>query len=645
MRQLRRCSPGADQRRLWLAYASLILTCVPFSRAQDAASAARLFSRAPAAATVCKGDLNLHLCSINFPSNWCCSASSVCLSLNNTGTDSVICCPTSSPDGCQALEPISCDISKQNATLNPDSQLFVQDSSRQLPTCGQGACCPLGYSCSGGRCWMKEDTRRAPGPQSAAPSSSHKGASSTIMSSDPPTATITSGASATPSLALPGANSSQHTPTPQSAGDYPLRAVLAGLFPGVIIGAIVCGIIFFWLRKRSQRRIAETERDSWLPQVAAIAATGNHRPGESQNRLISEPIYNPQHSNRTHFVRPPPVDEPRTGLAPVTPQPSRWKKISPRLGTGTWDTNVPTLKEPTPPTRVRIRPQPSAGSLQYTPTPVGRSALYPPSDTPGLAVTTSAATAVEKLLKPLSPLLPAFDRGTPRSQLSKASLHSRATVSNQNLSLLPPQANTSRSRSRSNSTTTTFSSSSSTTSSRGKASLLEKSLPRPPPSFQLSPQSRHDTFSSSQTVNCLLSTAGPALVPSGIFTFQDQVNASQQQFQFYNSLTPPQPQQQAERYQPQHRRRPSQRSFLSTPRSSHEEQQRPVLGSPWQMQQQQLQRSPPPLDVVLESPISPDKAMDYDGGQGQRITNFSNLMLEAGYAHGSPARAVGRAER
>ena len=82
------------------------------------------------------------------PDSFCCPSTSTCIPFNNR--KSAICCPTG--ETCSVITAISCDVSQQNATLHPESQLFSTDLSGTLETCN-GKCCPNGYHCDqSGQC-------------------------------------------------------------------------------------------------------------------------------------------------------------------------------------------------------------------------------------------------------------------------------------------------------------------------------------------------------------------------------------------------------------------------------------------------------------------------------------------------------------
>lgn len=77
----------------------------------------------------------------DLPNNFCCTASTSCLSVDNGR--SVVCCPDGS--SCSNLGVITCDVSLQDANNN-SGPIYTTRLSDQLPSCGD-RCCPFGYTC------------------------------------------------------------------------------------------------------------------------------------------------------------------------------------------------------------------------------------------------------------------------------------------------------------------------------------------------------------------------------------------------------------------------------------------------------------------------------------------------------------------
>lgn len=182
------------------------------------------------------------------------------MSLNGDEVKSVICCPAGSD--CAFIQPITCDLTQLNATLHPDNQMHLSDTTGiELPTCGS-KCCPLGYSCKSGMC-SKDET--APSP--------------------------TSSATSTPSATRPASQSQTSecaAPVPVKQG-FDGKAFAAGLIPGLVLGALgAIGVM--WLINK--RREAKSDR-KFSGDFGNVA------------RKISDPIYDPENSARVDFIRRP----------------------------------------------------------------------------------------------------------------------------------------------------------------------------------------------------------------------------------------------------------------------------------------------------------------------------------------------------
>ena len=182
------------------------------------------------------------------------------MSLDSADVQSVICCPAG--QDCAFIQPITCDVTQLNATLHPDNQMHVSDTTGvELPTCGS-KCCPLGYTCNSGMC-KKDET----------------------------TSTPTSSATSTPSATKP-ASSSQTSgcpaPVPVKQG-FDGKSFAAGLFPGLVIGALgAVGLV--WLINKRRETQSSKKYSGDFGHVA---------------RQISDPIYDPEHAARVDFIRRP----------------------------------------------------------------------------------------------------------------------------------------------------------------------------------------------------------------------------------------------------------------------------------------------------------------------------------------------------
>ncbi|OCK77212.1 hypothetical protein K432DRAFT_384873 [Lepidopterella palustris CBS 459.81] len=245
-----------------LSLVCLISSTVPSSSAlATAVSAAQVVGLIRREAATCGGVSGLQQCGSNYPSDFCCPSSTTCLQLNNTASTSVICCPAG--QDCKFIQPITCDVGQLNATLHPENQIHAANTTGvTLPPCG-GSCCPLGYTCSGGMCAIVS--------------------SSTSPSSSPTATAIHTGAAASQTAA-----STPPIPTtaPSSNPAFPARAVVAGFFPGMLLGALLALAIVWFISKRR-----EAARNRYSGDFGHVAHT------------VSDPIYDPTYAARTDFLR------------------------------------------------------------------------------------------------------------------------------------------------------------------------------------------------------------------------------------------------------------------------------------------------------------------------------------------------------
>ena len=211
----------------------------------------------------CGGVPGLLQCGTGFPFEFCCPSSSTCTPLNSTDVIAAICCPKGAD--CSFIQPITCDVNQLNATLHPDNQIHLSDTKGiELPKCGT-QCCPLGYGCAGGMC----------SAEAAAPSST---------STSVATATSTSTPTKSPSVSQTEAPTAAPIVTEQGFNG---RSFVAGLFPGLVIGALgTLGLI--WVIKKRRERQSKERFSGDFGHVA---------------RTISDPIYDPQYSQRSDFIR------------------------------------------------------------------------------------------------------------------------------------------------------------------------------------------------------------------------------------------------------------------------------------------------------------------------------------------------------
>ncbi|KAL4885980.1 hypothetical protein BJY04DRAFT_179638 [Aspergillus karnatakaensis] len=259
--------------------------------------------------------------------DFCCSSGSTCVGLD--GGSSVICCP----DGqdCTYIEPITCDISKQDASLHPDNVIKTTRLDDELPSCGK-SCCPFGYTCQGKFCAMEEassssststrstttkttetptstpTTTEEPSTETAdiTDSSTTTTTQTTPETTDPDVgaiSTITPDASptvitlSTPTLSQYSAASDNNSTSnivseETTCPAFPTNAVLAGFFPGSVFGAVAALLLTVCIRRHQRNR---------LPPVEKVAQN-TYRKSTGTLMGISDPIPSDESSFRTDFL-------------------------------------------------------------------------------------------------------------------------------------------------------------------------------------------------------------------------------------------------------------------------------------------------------------------------------------------------------
>lgn len=218
---------------------------------------------------------NLTDCGSPLPSGWCCPQQTTCMSLNNTGTLSALCCPNG--NDCGQIETISCNITLQDPSKFPSASVHTQDLTKSLPTCGDN-CCPLGYECnSAGDCQILNSTKEAPTSSASTSSSTASAMSSSTASSSKSTGTTV------PANAIP---------IPVSNTGFSGRSFAAGFVPGLVLGILATLLLIFFLARRKKR--------------ADKGSIFNEKP----DRTISDPIYHPQFAARTDFLHKRTASEP-----------------------------------------------------------------------------------------------------------------------------------------------------------------------------------------------------------------------------------------------------------------------------------------------------------------------------------------------
>ncbi|KAI9650162.1 hypothetical protein NHQ30_000175 [Ciborinia camelliae] len=215
------------------------------------AQASNIFERATCPESSYKQCTNTGL-----PSDFCCPSTSTCISLAQNTT--LLCCPNGGD--CSTIQPITCDITQQNATAHPANTLKTTALTVTLETCGLN-CCPFGYTCKNGNCQINANQADSvPGQQQSSAVSSatsstlgvatSTGRKATATSSNPSSSTNSSSTSAASSTSTPIAI------IPKTCDKFPVEAILVGLFPGIALGVllVLLGVCCLGRRKASDRK-------------------------------------------------------------------------------------------------------------------------------------------------------------------------------------------------------------------------------------------------------------------------------------------------------------------------------------------------------------------------------------------------------
>ena len=101
---------------------------------------------------------NYTTCGNGLPLNFCCQTGQFCLSLAANTTS--VCCRDKA--NCSNILPIPCNIQDQNVTISPYSPVHTTALNSALPRCGISqdgnvTCCPFGFLCAGGTCFLNTD--------------------------------------------------------------------------------------------------------------------------------------------------------------------------------------------------------------------------------------------------------------------------------------------------------------------------------------------------------------------------------------------------------------------------------------------------------------------------------------------------------
>ncbi|RKU42745.1 hypothetical protein DL546_005363 [Coniochaeta pulveracea] len=292
-----------------------------------------------------------------FPSNFCCETTETCIPLAASTT--MMCCPAGTD--CTIIAPISCNLTLQDPNYDPKAFIKTTALHGTLGHCGDGTCCPYGFSCGedpdhGITCKMDKDqnhqpTESVPISSTTSPTaSSGSRSSSTITPSTPsgtsiqviPTSSPSSLSSSSSSLRSTSTggttpvsttdpdttpSSNPDTNTGGGGGGTP-TAVIAGAAVGAVLVTIAVAFIawVFLKRSRSRKHAGDDDDRDALKLTRSTSSFGN---------IISNPIISETTKPmRSDFVRKSPGRSSMVGsilgsfgrsptLVPETPSPPR----------------------------------------------------------------------------------------------------------------------------------------------------------------------------------------------------------------------------------------------------------------------------------------------------------------------------------
>ncbi|RAL11372.1 uncharacterized protein BO97DRAFT_392452 [Aspergillus homomorphus CBS 101889] len=227
----------------------------------------------------------------NLPSTFCCPSTSTCISLDDSS--SAICCPAG--QSCDYIEPITCDVQLQNATSHPKNSVHTTRLDESLAKCGS-KCCPFGYTCTGNSlCSLDTSTASTATASTTKPTATISSTASTTSSSTP--SSLATAISATDPRVSKSSTTSQDTNTnttasPLTCPQYPTAAILAGFFPGMLLGvtATLLSLVLY-----------RTYRRKHQPASAKVAQF-TRRSSKGTLIGISSPMPSDETAYRTDFL-------------------------------------------------------------------------------------------------------------------------------------------------------------------------------------------------------------------------------------------------------------------------------------------------------------------------------------------------------
>lgn len=284
------------------------------------------------------------------PESFCCPTTSTCMPFNSK--KSAICCPAG--QNCDIITAISCDISQQNATLHPGSQLFSTDLSGTLESCNGNLCCPKGYTCQSGQCAVVNSTT-TPSTSSTTPTSSSQTSSQiTSSSSSGSSASPTKSQTSTSATLIPSGQATTNGSLLQPhCPQFTAAGTLVGFFSGLASGILLTVIFLCCFGHRRHK----DPPSPTSPEFSNVRAS------------ISDPIYKSQGMDtvRADFLRR--ESKPRKSLRSVfTKSSTMLRRSAPVDGIGRSILNVPQTPVNQRSPSIRTKREPSMESIKiYSP--------------------------------------------------------------------------------------------------------------------------------------------------------------------------------------------------------------------------------------------------------------------------------------
>ncbi|EON97280.1 hypothetical protein UCRPA7_7224 [Phaeoacremonium minimum UCRPA7] len=244
-------------------------------------------------------------CPDGLPDNFCCPNGQTCNAL--AGNTTALCCPEGA--NCDRIQPITCDLSQQDASKSPTNLIKTTALNAALGRCGTNTCCPFGYSCdSDTKC--KKDANQNAAPIETTPVSTSTTAVTSLLTATgkPTTTTPTASATVSPDPVSATSEAPQPTTTSSSSGGSSTAAIAGGIAGG-LIAAILIAILVCVCIKRKQKQRKEAAAADPLKLNRSTSSFGNiianplTAGGPHLKGPISKPIISAGSTMRSDFAR------------------------------------------------------------------------------------------------------------------------------------------------------------------------------------------------------------------------------------------------------------------------------------------------------------------------------------------------------